>query len=156
MIYINTFYYETDRKKYKSNIEDLFRNTVMNDGPDSRDIELIRLIDHAEYEGNNTIINFMQNVTSIINLSRGLKTLLVIRWFIKNERQGLYFDITSCGNNVIEQLVDEVKGTDIHLLTRNYAVLCSTPADILVNDTYKINAFSDLASLGGKLYAPCN
>ena len=59
----------------------------------------------------------------------GLKTLLVIRWFIKNNRQDLYFDITSCGNNVIEQLIDEVKERDIYLLTRNYAILCDKYAD---------------------------
>ena len=135
MIYINTYCYETDRQKYKTNIEDLFR-------------------DQARYQGNNTITNFMDCVTSTVNLSRGLKTLLVIRWFIKNNRQDLYFDITSCGNNVMEQLIDEVKGTDVYFLTRNYAILCNKYADILVNNTYRIKALSDLASLGGKLYAP--
>ena len=153
MIYINTFYYETDKEKYRTNIEDLFRNTVINDGFDNRDIELIWIIDKAQYGENNTIINFMNSVTSAANLSRGLKTLLVIRWFIKNNRQDLYFDITSCGNNVIEQLIDEVKERDIYLLTRNYAILCDKYADIMVNNTYRIKAFSDLASLGGKLYA---
>ena len=63
MIYINTFYYETDKEKYRTNIEDLFRNTVMNDGFDNRDIELIWIIDKAQYGENNTIINFMKSVT---------------------------------------------------------------------------------------------
>lgn len=102
VIYINTYCYETDRQKYKTNIEDLFRNTVMNDEVDSRDADLMWIIDQARYQGNNTITNFMDCVTSTVNLSRGLKTLLVIRWFIKNNRQDLYFDITSCGNNVME------------------------------------------------------
>ena len=75
MIYINTFYYETDKEKYRTNIEDLFRNTVMNDGFDNRDIELIWIIDKAQYGENNTIINFMNSVTSAANLSRGLKTV---------------------------------------------------------------------------------
>ncbi len=154
VIYINTYCYETDRQKYKTNIEDLFRNTVMNDEVDSRDADLMWIIDQARYQGNNTITNFMDCVTSTVNLSRGLKTLLVIRWFIKNNRQDLYFDITSCGNNVMEQLIDEVKGTDVYFLTRNYAILCNKYADILVNNTYRIKALSDLASLGGKLYAP--
>ena len=48
VIYINTYCYETDRQKYKTNIEDLFRNTVMNDEVDSREVYM-KGIDHSYY-----------------------------------------------------------------------------------------------------------
>lgn len=152
MIYINTYQYEQDREKYRQNIADLFRTTVMKEELDSREIELIEKIDHAKYMGNNTIENFMGNITSIEKLSKGLRTLLVIRWFIKHEKKDIIFDISNCGNNVFDYLVEEVGNTDVHFLLCNYSVSGHKQADIIINEKYKINRFSEIPSLGRKLY----
>lgn len=155
MIYVNTYSYENNKDKYRFSIEDLFKTTVMNEELDAREVELIKRIDNATVVGRNTVRNFMGDVTSVENLSRGLKTLLVIRWFIKNKKD-LYFDVSSCGNNVFDSLVEEIGNRDAHLLLCNYTVWGDKEADITVNDKYSINSFSKLAGLGEKLYETCN
>lgn len=156
MIYLNTFHYEKNKEKYKNNIENLFVTTVMNEPLDDRDIELIKKIDKAEYIGHNMVCNSMGDGVSIEKLSRGLKTLLVIRWFIKNNKTNLYFNISSCGNNVIDSLVEDVRDIDIHFLTYNYTMESRVKADIRVNDKYDIKTISELGLLGSKLYASDN
>lgn len=156
MIRLYTFEYAKNFKEYRNNHSEMFKTTVMNDELDNRDIEIIKAVDKAEYVGNNTMRDRFGNIASINNLSTGVKTLLNIRWFIKHGKEGTPVNITSCGDNVFSLLVEEAKGHDLNLLTCNYSILCTKRVDILVNDNYIIGSFSELSSLGDKLYASSN
>lgn len=157
MIYLNTYHYVKDRSRYRNNIEDLFATTVLSGKMDDRDKELISTIDKSTYLNNRAIISFNGDVTPIRDLSRGLKTLLVIRWFIKNNKPDIAFDITSCGDNVLNEIARESKIKDLHLLTRNYVTATAMEqAKILVNGKTLIDSFSDLVTAGDILYEASN
>lgn len=150
MIYLNTYHYEKDRNKYRNNIEDLFATTVLTEDFDERDKRLINIIDNSTYVNENTIIGFNGCSVPIRDISRGLKTLLVIRWFIKHNKSNTAFDISSCGDNVLDELAKEAKNNDLRLLTCNYVTSSKEPVKILVNNKYLINSFSDLVFYGRK------
>lgn len=156
MIYLNTLSYENNPEEYRNNHHELFQTTVMNEELDKRAIEIIKEIDDAEYIGNNTMIDRFGNTTSIANLSTGAKVVLNIRWFIKHGKSSTPINITSCGDNVFHSLVEEVKHYDVYFLTCNYAILNRDKVDILVNNKYSVKCFSDLSSLGEKLYETSN
>ena len=156
MIYLNTFHYERDKSKYRNNIEDLFATTVMNEELDERDKELLRIIDNATYVNEDTIIGFNGCTTTINNISRGLKTILVIRWFIKHNKPDISFDISSCGDNVLAELIKEIKDRDVYLLTCNYIMDVDEKVPITVNNKYKVESLSEIVSLGRKLNEPEN
>lgn len=156
MINLYTFEYVKNIEEYRNNHSELFLTTVMNSELDNRDIELLQAIDNAEYIGNNTMIDRFGNTTSIKNVSTGLKVLLNTRWFIKHGKENTPINISSCGNNVFPYLIEEAEGHDMNFLITHYSILCNKKVKIIVNDKFEINSFSELSSLGGKLYASYN
>jgi len=155
MIHLNTISYEKDILKYENNHSKLFSVTVMNEELDEKDIEIIKYIDNAEYIGNNTMRDRFGNITSIKNLSTGAKIVLNTKWLIEHGKD-TPINITSCGDNALEALVDIIKEKDIYMLTCNYVSLCDAEVSILVNDKYKIDSFSELDTLGEALYETGN
>lgn len=156
MINLTTLSYAKDPDEFEHRHTALFRNTVMNEELDVRDIEIIQEIDGAKYIGHNTMIDRFGNTNSIKYLSTGAKTLLNIRWFIKKGREHTPIDISGCGNNVYPLLVQEVKDKNVNFLTCNYTIACKDACNILVNGKYKLGSFYELCDLGGKLYETNN
>lgn len=152
MINLTTLGYVNNIKNFRQDHNNMFELTVMNEELDNRDIEIISIVDKAKYIGNNTMIDRFGNTTSIANLSTGVKILLNVRWLIKNKKEQMPINITSCGDNVFPLLVEEVKDKNVNFLTYNYSILCKDKCNILVNNKYKINSFYELSKLGSKLY----
>jgi hypothetical protein len=154
MIKLYTYDYEKDHSKYLNKYRQLFNYRVGNkEKLDATDISIIKKIDSADYIGNNTARNKNGDLFGLEKLSTGAKIVLVVKWYIENKDSNTWkFDITSCGDNALDILIDVIDDKDVELITCNYSTSSSKEADILVNDKHEIDSFGELPLLGGALY----
>lgn len=109
--------------------------------------EIIEKIDGATKK-NDREINGKFGITFLTNISAGAKTILNLLNMIHNGEK-CYIDISSCGDNAIDVLVDllnKYSGHNIHLLTclKNY--ISVKPTHALVDNTYEISTFSQIGA----------
>jgi hypothetical protein len=160
MIRLYTYSYDKDHEKYERGYEDLFIYTVLGqslDKLDNLDKEILKGIDNVTLIDGGSAIGKANVPFRLNKVSRGCKIVLVIKWMIEHKdriktKNGLKFNITSCGDNTLKYLVKVIGNEDVSLLTCNYALSDNIPADIIVNDKYKLKCFDELADLGGALY----
>lgn len=145
MINISTDYSIENRQNYLCENNAYFKTITSNYEFTEEYWEIIKKIDGATIK-NDKEINGKFGTTFLTNISAGTKTLLNILHMIHfNEKCAI--DISSCGDNAIDVLVDilnKYKEIDIRLLTclKNY--ISVKPINALVDNEYMINRFSQI------------
>ena len=146
MINISTDYSLENREKYLTLQNDYFSAVTLNEILDDIDRKIIKDIDDADVSDNEKI-NGKYGEASLRDISSGAKTVLNLRNMLKKNKE-CYIDITSCGDNAIDVLVDLLKQYDdtfnINLLTclKNY--ISYKPINIRVNNSYNAKCFADV------------
>ncbi len=146
MINLSTDYSEENREKYLTFQNEYFSAVTLNEPLDDTDLIIIKRIDGAEVIEDNRIYG-KYGETYLSNLSSGTKTVLNLRNMLKKHNE-CYIDITSCGDNAIEVLVDILKQYDnevsINLLTCLNNYISYTPINIRVDNSYNAKCFADV------------
>ena len=149
MVYISTDYSAENIKKYMLNQSDYFSAVTLNTPLDDIDKQIIREIDKA-YVLDNYRINGIYGETNIRDISNGSKTVLNLRNMLKHENV-CYIDITSCGDNAIETLInvlnniENIEQKDVYLLTYLKNYISTTPIKMILNEKEEINSFFEVA-----------
>lgn len=144
MIYLYTDYKGLINKAI-SDHNAIFSKFTVPYGLDEIDLQYMKEIDRAEIINFDTLaIKTPFGITSLENISQGLKILLNIRYLSKTGNTQNLVDIISCGDNILPYIVKESYKYDIRLLSASKALVCKDKADILLNDSIKVDSFSSL------------
>ena len=146
MIYLYTDY-ENLVEKSVTNQRDFFGAMTMSYGFDEIDLKYMKEIDGAVIIDDKTFkIETPFGIGALTDISTGLMTLLNIR-YINKVKSNLLVNTISCGDNIFPYIVKESKNNDIRLLYPLDSVICKDKADIIVNDKYRVESFSELRNL---------
>lgn len=124
-----------------------FNRNVKPQTLDSTDLELLQRVEWVHNVKSNGACIGRFGPCTIWDISTGMKTLLNIRYILKNRIPNIIVNVTETGPNILECIFNIVDGTDVGLLLEHCDIAECSDHEYLLNERVYVGSTSKLLGI---------